>query len=380
MTAAYYLAKQGHETVLKEALPKLGGQMQYGIPSYRLPREVVDREAGYLQDAGVKVETDCRVEDPKALLEEYDAVLMAIGTHMGVRLPMEGNDLPGVLLNADFLQNAAMGKETGMGKRVIVLGGGNVAFDCARSAVRLGAEEIHLACLEARENMLADDEEIEQAQEEGIHVHPAHTFERICGTDHVTGVEFCNVKSFTFDENRRAIIEKEEGSNHVIEADTVIFAVGQRAQITADAGLELGRANSIAVKEGSLATSAEGIFACGDAVYGTKTVIQGVASGRDAASEIDRYLGGDGDISEVLAPVQEKDPWIGRIEGFGYLERAKEQFLPVEERKDSFTPISSGICDAEICGEAGRCLQCDLRFNITGHRLWSDYSDQEVAK
>ena len=380
MTAAYYLAKQGHKTVLKEAMPKLGGQMQYGIPSYRLPREVVDREAGYLQDAGVKVETDCRVEDPKALLKEYDAVLMAIGTHMGVRLPMEGNDLPGVLLNADFLQNAAMGKWTGMGKRVIVLGGGNVAFDCARTAVRLGAEEIHLACLEARENMLADDEEIEQAQEEGIHVHPAHTFERICGTDHVTGVEFCNVKSFTFDENRRAVIKKEEGSNHVIEGDTVIFAVGQRAQITADAGLELGRGNSIAVKDESLATSVDGIFACGDAVYGTKTVIQGVASGREAASEIDRYLGGDGDISEVLAPVQEKNPWIGKIEGFGYLERAKEQFVPVEERRDNFDPISSGICDAEICGEAGRCLQCDLRFNITGHRLWSDYTDQEVTE
>src|SRR5699024_9584182 len=121
--------------------------------------------------------------------------------HAGVRLPMEGNQLPGVLLNADFLRNASMGKETGMGKRVIVLGGGNVAFDCARTAVRLGAKEIHLACLEARDKMLADDEEIEQAEEEGIHVHPAHTFERICGTDHVEGVEFCNVKSFTFDEN-----------------------------------------------------------------------------------------------------------------------------------------------------------------------------------
>lgn len=377
MTAAYYLAKQGHETVLKEAMPKLGGQMQYGIPSYRLPREVVDKEAGYLQEAGVRVETGCRVEKPRVLLSEYDAVLMAIGTHMGVRLPMEGNELPGVILNADFLQNASMGLETGIGRRVIVLGGGNVAFDCVRSAVRLGAEEIHLACLEARENMLADDEEIEQAQEEGIYVHPAQTFERICGTDHVTGVEFCNVKSFRFDENRRAIIEKEEGSNHVIEADTVIFAVGQRAQISPDAGLELGRGNSIAVKENSYATSVDGIFACGDAVYGTKTVIQGVASGREAASEIDRYLGGDGDISEVLAPVEKKEAWIGRIEGFGYLERAEEMFLPAEQRKDSFRPISGGICDEKICAESGRCLQCDLRFDITGHRLWSDYTDQE---
>ena len=106
-------------------------------------------------------------------------------------------------------------------------------------------------------------------------------------------------------------------------------------------------------------------------------MIQGVASGRNAASEIDRYLGGDGDISEVLVPVEKRDARIGRIEGFGYLERAEEVFLPADQRRDSFRPVSSGICDEKICAEAGRCLKCDLRFDITGHRLWSDYTDQE---
>lgn len=130
-----------------------------------------------------------------------------------------------------------MGVETDMGKQVIVLDGGNVAFDCARTARRLGAEEIHLACLEAREKMTADEEEIEQAQEEGIQIHPAHTFEAILGPDRVSGVRFCNVKSFTFDENRRAVIQKEENSEHVIEADTVIFAVGQRTQSWAAAAI-----------------------------------------------------------------------------------------------------------------------------------------------
>lgn len=377
MTAAYYLAKQGHETVLKEAYPKLGGQMQYGIPSYRLPREVVDKEAGYLKEAGVRVETGCRVEHPTELRKEYDAVLMAIGTHAGVKLPMEGNDLPGVLVNAEFLKNASMGLETGMGKRVIILGGGNVAFDCARTAVRLGAEEVHLACLEARENMLADEEEIIQASEEGIQIHPAQTFERICGTEKVEGVEFCDVRSFTFDENRRAVIDKEEQSRHVIEADTVIFAVGQRAQITEEQGLTLGRGNSIVVSEDSLSTSVDGIFACGDAVYGTKTVIQAIASGREAASEMDRYLGGDGDISEVLAPVEKKEARIGKVEGFGELPRAEEEILSSDERKDNFNQVSAGICDGKICGEAARCLQCDLRFEITGHRIWSDYTALE---
>ena len=377
MTAAYYLAKQGHDVTLKEAYPTLGGQMSYGIPSYRLPRDVVAKEAAYLNDAGVHVETDCRVTDFMGLKQEYDAVL---GTHKGVRLPMQGNDLPGVLVNSDFLRNAAMGQPTGMGKRVIVLGGGNVAFDCARTARRLGAEEIHLACLEARDKMLADEEEITQAQEEGIQIHPAHTFEAIVGADHAEGVRFCRVKSFTFDENRRAHIEKEEDSEYTIGADTVIFATGQRTDITPEAGLELGRANSIAVQPGSHRTSVEGIYACGDAVYGTRTVIQAIAAGRDAASEIDKALGGDGDISEVLAPVEVPDAKIGRVEGFGDLKRAEEQFVCPEERADTFAPISAGLCENAACGEAARCLQCDLRFRITGHRLWSDYIDnKEVA-
>ncbi len=379
LTAAYYLRKQGHAVTVKEALPTVGGMMSYGIPSYRLPREIVAQEAKVIEDQGVVIETNTKVEKPVELLKEYDAVLMTIGAHKGVRLPMEGSELPGVLLNIDFLRNASLGQETGMGKRIIVLGGGNVAFDCARTAKRLGAEEIHLACLEAREAMTADDEEIEQAKEEGIFVHPAQTFERITGTDAVTGVDFMNVKSFTFDENRRAIIEKEEGSEHHIDADTVIFATGQRPDLTEEAGLTLGRANSIVVKENSLATETEGIFAAGDVVYGTKSVILAIASGRDAAVEIDKYLGGDGDISETLAPEQHADPKIGKVEGFGYLGRTRTQVTPAAERQDNFNEVDHGICDADICGEASRCLQCDLRLQIHPSRLWTEYSNQKEA-
>jgi NADPH-dependent glutamate synthase beta chain and related oxidoreductases len=379
MTAAYYLRKQGHAVTVKEAYPTVGGQMAYGIPSYRLPREIIEEEAAVIREAGVVIQTNEKVEKPGELLKEYDAILIATGTHTGVRLPMEGNDLPGVLINADFLAASNLGTDTGLGERVIVLGGGNVAFDCARTAKRLGAKEIHLACLEAREAMTADEEEIEQAIEEGIQVHPAQTFERITGKSHVTGVDFMNVKSFTFDENRRAIIEKEEGSEHHIDADTVIFAVGQRSALTEEAGLELGRANSIAVKEGTLSTSTDGIFAAGDVVYGTKSVIQAIASGRDAASEIDKYLGGDGDISEVLAPVEEKEPYIGQVEGFGYLERANSQVDGAESRSDNFRLFDHGICDQEICGEASRCLQCDLRLEIAAPRLWNDFSESKEA-
>lgn len=379
LTAAYYLRKQGHAVTLKEALPAAGGMMVYGIPSYRLPREIIADEVKVIEEQGVQIEVNTKVEKPEVLLKEYDAVLMAIGGHKGVRLPMEGSELKGVILNTDFLRAVSLGEETGIGKKIIVLGGGNVAFDCARTAKRLGAEEIHLACLEAREAMTADDEEIEQAQEEGIYVHPAKTFERITGTDCVTGVDFMNVKSFTFDENRRAIIEKEEGSEHHIEADTVIFAVGQRPDISGEAGLELGRGNSIKVMdiENDKKTSAAGIFAAGDAIYGTKSVIMAIESGREAASQIDKYLGGNGDISEILAPVIEPEPYIGQCPGFGYAERKHANVDAPEERCNHFNPFDHGICESDISAEAGRCLQCDLRLKISRPSLWGDFAENK---
>ena len=379
LTAAYYLAKQGHSVTVKEELPTAGGMLSYGIPSYRLPRKVVQNEIDVIKEAGVKIECNSRVNNPKDLLKEYDAVLMAIGGHNGVILPMPGNKLEGVLANIAFLRNASMGKPTGLGKRIVVLGGGNVAFDCARTAKRLGAEEIHLACLEARDKMTADDEEIEEAKEEGIFVHPAQTFEKITGETHVTGVDFMDVESFTFDENRRAIIKKREGSEHHIDCDTVIFATGQRPDITEDAGLTLGRGNSIVVNnlEKDKATNVKGIFAAGDCIYGTKSVIQAIQSGREAASQIDIYLGGDGNIKETLAPVETPDPYIGRVEGFGHLERQETDKDGAKERMDNFNEYDHGISDDRIKKECSRCLQCDLRLCISKPHLWADYSNNK---
>lgn len=378
LSAAYYLQKQGHEVTVKEELPTMGGMMAYGIPAYRMPREIVKEEVDLIVETGVHMETNVKVESPELLLREYDAVLMAIGGHKGVVLPMEGHDLDGVLINTQFLRKVSMNQETKMGDKVVVLGGGNVAFDCARSAVRLGAETVHVACLEKREAMTADNEEIEQAIEEGIHVHSGRTFERITGETKVTGVELMKVKSFTFDENRRAVIEKEEGSEHCIEADTVIFAVGQRPDITEASGLDLGRGNSVKVVdiEKDKQTSVAGIFAAGDVIYGTKSVIMAVQSGKEAASQIDRYLGGDGDISEVLAPVGEKDSYIGKIPRFSELERKSVVVEPAEKRRDNFKIFDYGICESDICGEASRCLQCDLRMDISKPRVWGDYAEK----
>lgn len=375
LTAAYYLRKQGHDVTVKEALPTAGGMLSYGIPAYRLPREIVQEEIDVFKDQGVKIETGIHVDDPKALLNDYDAVVMTIGNHVGVRLPLEGNDLPGVLVNLTFLQQAAKGEETGMGKKVLVLGGGNVAFDCARTAKRLGAEEIHVACLEARDKMTSSDEEIEEAQEEGIFVHPAQTFERITGTDYATGVDFMKVKAFYFDENRRAVIEKEEGSEHHIECDTVIFATGQGTDLTEKQGLTLGRGRSIAVSdiERDKSTNVEGIFAAGDCIYGTKSVVMAIESGRQVASQVDRFLGGDGDIEEQLAPVAELNPALGRKERFGDERRKVPGLKEAAERMGNFDMYNMGLCDEDICGESSRCLQCDLRMEIAKPRIWSDF-------
>lgn len=377
LTAAYYLKKQGHDVTMKEALPKAGGMLGYGIPAYRLPRTIVEEEVNVIKQEGVHFEFNCKVTDPLSLLKDYDAVLMTIGAHQGIRLPMEGNELKGVLINTDFLRKASLNQETGMGKKVIVLGGGNVAFDCARTAKRLGAEEVHLACLEEREKMTADEEEIEQAKEEGIFVHPSQTFERITGKDEVTGVEFMNVTSFTFDENRRAVIEKEEGSMHHIEADTVIFAVGQRPDLTIESGLMLIRGNLIEVNQNTKQTHKKGMFAAGDCIYGTKSVVMAIASGREAASEIDQYLGGDGDISEILAPIEEQKAVLGPCKGFGYQERVKTTIRSAEKRKDNFDLVDQGISEKDISYEANRCLQCSLRLQIANPRLWSDYSESK---
>ncbi|MFV0465400.1 MAG: FAD-dependent oxidoreductase [Lachnospiraceae bacterium] len=378
MTAAFHLKKLGYDVTIKEALPDLGGMTRYGIPSYRLPREVIAEECAQLEEIGIKVETNVKVTDYASLSKEFDAVLSAVGSHKGIRLPIEGNSLEQVLLNTDFLREASMGKNTGMGEKVVVLGGGNVAFDCARTAKRLGAKEVHLACLETQDTMTADLEEIQQGQEEGILLHPAKTFEKISGTTTVTGVDFMNVLDFSFDENRRPVIQKEEGSELHIDADTVIFAVGQKPDLAEALGLPQSGGGYIAVKQDSLQTEIDNVFACGDVVYGTKSVIMAIASGREAASEIDRFLGGDGDISEKFAPDQIKDDWIGREAGFGYEQRRGTSVLSAERRSDNFELIDQGICDLDICGETSRCLQCDLRLKISSPRIWSEF--QEVRE
>ena len=354
LTAAYYLAKSGHHVTVFERLDQPGGMLRVGVPRYRLPREVVDEEVAHIESAGVEIRCGTQVESIDALKNEgYDAVLVAAGTHQGLKLPIPGNDLEGVSVSTEFLKRANLGGAVAVGERVLVLGGGNVAFDCAGVARRLGAREVSLACLEPRDAMLAGEEEIGEALEEGATLYNSYTFDEIMSEDgRVSGVRCRKVSSCTFDENGLPDLCIEEDSELTIPADTVIFAVGQRPDLEEGFGVRLGRGNRIVLEEGSdCCTGTPGVFAAGDAVRGTASVVTAIADGRSAAGAIDLYLGGDGIIDEVLAPVAPMKPWIGREEGYALRPRCTDE-----------------------SGEAERCLQCDLRLEIAPRKFWGEYS------
>lgn len=387
LTAAFYLTEKGHVATLFEAEAKAGGQLRYAIPAYRLPDEVLDREIGTILEVAqgddpeprISLRLGERVGDPATLLTEgYDAVLVAVGTTDGTVLPLAGHDLAGVMRNTDFLKAAREGRPLDVSGRVVVLGGGNVAYDCARTAVRLGATSVDVACLEAEGQMTSTAEERAEAAEEGITLHDAYAFtsinEDVPGSGVVGSVSLNKIARFYFDENHRAVTELVEGGERVLPADHVIFAVGQRPEGTADMGVELTHGPYVAVTE-DLQTSVRGVFSAGDDVTGTKSVIAAIAGGREVASAIDRYLGGDGDISETLLDPEVPEGYIGKPDAAFYQGQTMPTLMPSYERKGSFDVYECPFSENEAKSEAARCLQCDLRLSITRPRLWNEYQE-----
>lgn len=376
LTAANYLAKAGHEVTVFDSMPEAGGMMRYGIPAYRLPRNVLNEEIEEVVKLGVTIQTDTRIESLEKLTfdDDFDAVIVAVGTHTGQKLPIEGKDLVGVLDGLTFLKEVNLGHAISVGKNVVVLGGGNVAFDCARVARRLGAAAVKIACLERKDEMPAACDEVEEGEEEGITVLPMRTFTRIVEADErVAGVACLRVESFEFDEDGRVDIDVIEGSDHVLEADMVIFAIGQRPEIPEDFDLERDERGRIDVDPYTLDTSLEGVFAAGDAAMGATSVIEAIASGRQTAMAVDRYLGGDGNIEEVLVPIQTSEAWLGPDEKFARHDRCAKYCIGVEERLAGFCSLTQTLDELEAVEESSRCLQCDLRLKISPVRFWGDY-------
>jgi NADPH-dependent glutamate synthase beta subunit-like oxidoreductase len=307
LTAAFYLRKKGHAVTVFEARPKPGGMLRYGIPRYRLPEAVLEKEINQLLATGIDLRTehklgaDFGVEQLRA--SGFEAVFLAVGAQLSRRIELEGSGLEGVHWGVEFLSQVAEGRPPGVREKVAVIGGGNVAVDVALTALRLGAKKVSLACLEKREEMPANPWEIEQAQAEGVEMLYAWGPSRVLGADgEVAGLELVRCTS-VFDSQGNFCPYFDE-TKMTIEAEKVILAVGQTSEtafcrdfcfLEGEGVLPIQK-GLIAIDPETQQTEMRGVFAGGDSANGPATVVQAIAAGRRAAASIDRFLGGDGVI------------------------------------------------------------------------------------
>ncbi|MBA7670050.1 NADPH-Fe(3+) oxidoreductase subunit beta [subsurface metagenome] len=360
LTAGYYLAKLGHSVTIFEALPEPGGMMRFGIPDYRLPKSILRAEIDEIENVGVEIKTNTRVDSVESLLEQgCHAVFLAIGAHQSIKMGVEGEDSPKIKECISLLREVSLGKEVRLGDRVAVIGGGNAAIDSARTARRLGAKEVTIVYRRTRAEMPASSEEIEGAVEEGVEFHFLAAPSGIISRNGKVKLECVHMKLGAVDASGRQRPEPIEGSEFTMDFDTVISAIGQRPEVPSSFDLPTGQGNTIQVNTDTLATGKEGIFAGGDAVTGPATVIEAIAEGRQAAISIDKYLGGGGDIDEVLAPPEE-----GELSPLEEAEEEKQRpeipTLPVDQRLGSFAGVELGLNEELAIEEAKRCLRCDL--------------------
>jgi NADH-quinone oxidoreductase subunit F len=359
LTAAYYLARRGHAVTVFEALPEPGGMMRYGIPEYRLPREVLAQEIEEIRGVGVAIRANTRISSVDELFEHgYHAIFIAIGAHQGAKLRIEGEDSPEVMEGVSFLREINMGNEVRVGDRIAVIGGGNVAIDASRSALRLGAKEATIIYRRTRDEMPATGEEIEEALLEGVKIEFLAAPLRIERKNGAVELTCIRMELGAVDESGRRRPVPIEGNEFSLTFDTLIAAIGQVPEVPKKFGLPLGRGNTVQVDADTLATSREGVFAGGDAVTGPATVIEAIAAGRQAATSIDKYLGGSGAIEETLASPEEVEI-LPEIEE-GEKHRISIPTLTLSERLGSFAEVELGLGEEMAIEEAKRCLRCDL--------------------
>jgi NADPH-dependent glutamate synthase beta subunit-like oxidoreductase/Pyruvate/2-oxoacid:ferredoxin oxidoreductase delta subunit len=382
LTAAHYLALKGHGVTVFEADGKIGGMLRNAIPDYRLPPRVLDDELNMLEEfvtfkTETKVGVDVSLSD---LINGFQAVLIGTGAVNSKRIPLEGNDLEEVSWGLDFLKDVKKNQITSIAGRVVVIGGGNVAIDVARTAIRLGAEEVQLACLESDDEMPAHDWEIEEAREEGVVMNTSWGPKRILGEGKVSGIELMKCTS-VFDPQGRFAPTYDEDITKTIETDAVILAIGQSADFDFLDGVDT-KGGAITVDE-KMQTNTTGIFAVGEAVRGPSSVIDAVADGAAAASAIDKFLGGNGDLYGGLEP-DDADAKLAKVKGFADIARVPVPKRPPGERTNSFEMIEMGYDENQARQEASRCLRCDLRLNILPVTLppdkWLELTEENVSE
>ena len=360
LTAAYFLALKGHVATVFEAQDEPGGMLRYGIPEYRLPREVLQREIQLLLEVGIQLRTGVRVgsdiEFP-ALQADYEAVVLALGLQLSRRLELPGLGLEGVWWGLEFLREVNSGGKPEVGERAVVIGGGGVAMDAALIARRLGARDVQLACLETLEQMPAHRREIELVLEEGVSFNPSWGPRAVLGNGRVQEIKLVHCTS-VFDCQGRFNPSYDETVTKVLQADTVILAIGQAAD------LRLLNGSALHPDPESGGTGLPGAFVAGDLAGGQLSVVHAIASGRRAAEAADRHLGGDGLVERPLLTPEPARGHLGRVAGFAAVPGATLPRRPLSDRRVGFGLIELGLAEQAALVEARRCLQCDLRFQL----------------
>lgn len=367
LTCAYYVAKLGHRVTVFEALPEPGGMMRVGIPAYRLPRDILRDEIREIEKAGVEIKLNARVESLDSLFEQgYQAVFLAIGAHKEMKLGVEGEDLPGVIGCVEFLRRFNLGEKAQVGNRVGVIGGGNVAIDSARAALRLGAKKVTIFYRRTKSEMPAQSEEVEQALEEGVEIIFLVAPSRIFREKHSLKLELIRMELGEADSSGRRRPVPIKGSEFVAELDTLIAAIGEQPDVPTGFMVEVGRGNAVKTSE-DLTTSREGVFAGGDCESGPALVINAIAAGRKAAQSIDRYLGGKGDITEHLVPAEEATEWLEEVPVGERL--AAISHLSPQTRIEGVSEVEQAMDWDTAVAEARRCLQCHAIAPLQGRTL-----------
>ena len=380
LSFAYFSSLFGHDVTVFEAGPVLGGMPRLAVPEYRLPKGSLDMEIGMVLETGVKARTNTRVGKDMTLKElrnSFDAILISTGTWKERRLDVPGAEQ--ALKGVEFLRQVNLGLVRAAGRRTIIVGGGGVAFDCAFTAKRLGAEEVHVVCLEESGSMCAPPDDLIQAGEEGILIHNSGMVSRVLEKGgEVTGIEFFDVARFCFSGSGEAQIEPTSGGKRVIEGEMVIFAAGVLPDLDfmKGSGIELNPDGTIKIDPVTWATSADGVFAAGDAVSGPSIVAQAIGHGREAAIALNRFLrrqpqneviviGEDSAFRSVEA-ARSGRPHVVRFEEMfnsEYYEKGPRREAAVLPSLSFFErsqclPAPEASKEAERCFHCGHCHKC----------------------
>jgi heterodisulfide reductase subunit A len=365
LTTAQDLAMKGFQVTVFEASSELGGVMRSHIPDYRLPKDVLDREIGYILDLAIEVKTNTplgpNLSVGDLLKEGYKAVVLATGASKSKRLPIPGIDAEDVLFGMDILKEVNKGKRPKIGKKVVVVGGGNVAMDVARTALRLGAQDVSCVCLEARHQMPAHPWEIKDAEDEGVKLYPSYAASKVLTRDDkVIGLECKEIESVEF--NEQEVVKSfttKEGSVMTLTTDTILLAIGQTTdlELLKEWGYKTTEWGNLKADPITLATNKKGVFAAGDLVRGPSSIVEAIADGHRVAETVDRYIRkvnlkkGREKIEPEKAPVREPEELRPRV---------KMPRIPVTDRLRGFQEIDYGLTEEMAVGEALRCLNCSI--------------------